>query len=71
MAVPYSAVSSMMHNGAIVMDQARLQGAPKVQQSQLRDPSSMDWQNQANQYWGSMRSATPESSTPTGSTDQG
>jgi hypothetical protein len=70
-AVPYSAVGSMMHNGAIVMDQARLQGAPKVRQSQLRDPSSMDWQSQANQYWGSMRSARPDSSAPTGSTDQG
>lgn len=71
-AVPYTAVSSMMHNGAIVMDQLRLQNAPKVQQSQLRDPSSTEWQSRANQYWGSMRSATPDSSAPTGAgTDQG
>lgn len=62
-AMPYTTVNAMMRNGAIVLDRARLEAAPPVQDSQLQDPSDTRWQKQADQYWngrGSMRSAHPE-----------
>ena len=60
-AVPYSTVSSMTRNGKIVLDRARLEAAPQVQDSQLQDRSNTRWQKQADQYWNGsrMRSAAP------------
>lgn len=58
-AVPYATAVSTMHNGTIVLDRARLEGAPRVQDSQLRNHSDQSWQKQADQYW-SRRGAAPE-----------
>jgi len=58
-AVPYSTVASLTREGTIVLDRARLQSAPRVQDSQLQDPADTRWKKQADQYWngrGSMRS---------------
>ena len=72
-AVPYSTVSSMTHGGKIVLDRARLEGAPQVKDSQLQDRSNTTWQRQADQYWNGRRgSSTPGAgSSPTSSSDQG
>jgi hypothetical protein len=60
-AVPYSTASAMVHDNAIVMDQSKLQGAPKVEKGAWRDSSSKEWQSDADRYWGkgSMRTASP------------
>jgi len=50
-AVPYSTVASLTREGTIVLDRARLQGAPRVQDSQLQDPSDTRWKTQADHYW--------------------
>ncbi len=74
-AVPYATVSSMTHNGKIVLDRSRLEGAPQVRDSQLQDPANTQWQRQADQYWngkGSSRSASPgKSATSSSPDDQG
>jgi hypothetical protein len=62
-AVPYTTANAMMHDGSIVLDRARLEGAPQIQDSQLQNPSDKRWQKQAEQYWngrGSMRSTQPQ-----------
>lgn len=67
--VPYSAISMMMKNNRIVMDQSRLQSAPTVEQGEWRDDPNGSWKMQADQYWGQgrMRSASPETGTESGS----
>ncbi len=50
-AVPYSTLASLTREGTIVLDRARLQGAPRVQDSQLQNPSDTRWKKQADQYW--------------------
>lgn len=50
-AVPYAAASSMMSGDKVVIDQSRLQSAPKVRQGEWRDQSSTKWQADAKRYW--------------------
>jgi hypothetical protein len=48
--VPYSAASSMVQEGKLVIDQTRFTHAPKVQQNQIEDPAT--WKSKADSYWG-------------------
>ena len=50
-AVPYAAASSMMSGDKVVIDQAKLQSAPKVKEGEWRDQSSKKWQADAARYW--------------------
>jgi hypothetical protein len=50
-AVPYFTVQSVTRNGSILLDRARLEGAPQVTDSQLLNPSDTRWQKQADSYW--------------------
>jgi hypothetical protein len=58
-AVPYDTATAMIHNGKVVMTQAKLSGAPKVKQSEWLDQASSTWRTQADKYWGSTRTASP------------
>ncbi len=57
-AVPYSTIASLTREGTIVLDRARLRGAPRVEDSQLQNPSDTRWKKQADQYWNG-RSSMP------------
>ena len=73
-AVPYTTVNAMLRNGAIVLDRARLQGAPQIQDSQLQNPTDTGWQKQADQYWngrGSMRAAPADGRSRSATPDEG
>jgi sporulation protein YlmC with PRC-barrel domain len=51
-AVPYAVIAPMYQNGHVVLDRARLESAPHVSDSQLRDDkASAEWEKQANRYW--------------------
>lgn len=50
-AVPYAAASSMMSGDKVVIDQAKLQSAPRVKQGEWRNQSSTRWQKDAKEYW--------------------
>jgi hypothetical protein len=50
-AVPYRTAVATMRNGTIVLDRARLERAPRVQDSQLQNHADRSWQKQADQYW--------------------
>jgi hypothetical protein len=50
-AVPYTTAVATMRNGTFVLDRARLEGAPRVQDSQLQNHVDQSWRKQANQYW--------------------
>jgi hypothetical protein len=54
-AVPYPTIAPMFQNGHIVLDRARLESAPRVNDSQLRDNSGAQWKEQANRYWESRK----------------
>lgn len=61
-AVPYTTVRAMTLNGSVVLDRARLDGAPPVKDSQLQDRSDTSWQRRADEYWngrGSTHSTPP------------
>jgi hypothetical protein len=60
-AVPYSTVSTMVRDNAVVMEQSRLQSAPKVEKGAWRDSADTQWQSESDRYWGKggMRTATP------------
>jgi hypothetical protein len=49
--VPYSTVSARVRDNAVVLDKARFEGAPKVQQYQKEDGSSTVWEEKADSYW--------------------
>jgi hypothetical protein len=49
-AVPFSAASSMMKGDKVVMDQWRLERAPKVKQGEWRSQASGAWKNDASKY---------------------
>lgn len=51
-AVPYSAASSMMKGDKFVVDQRKLERAPKVKQGEWRSQSSGTWKSDAAKYWG-------------------
>jgi PRC-barrel domain len=50
-AVPYSVASSMKSGEKVVMDQARLNNAPKVKDGEWRKQSGSRWQQDATRYW--------------------
>ena len=54
-AVPYPTIVPMFQNGHIVLDRSRLESAPRVSDSQLRDNSGSQWKEQANRYWESRK----------------
>jgi hypothetical protein len=54
-AVPYPTIAPMFQNGHIVLDRSRLESAPRVSDSQLRDNSGSQWKEQANRYWESRK----------------
>jgi sporulation protein YlmC with PRC-barrel domain len=51
-AVPYNAASTMMKGDKFVVDQRKLEGAPKVKQGEWRSKSSGSWKSDAAKYWG-------------------
>jgi sporulation protein YlmC with PRC-barrel domain len=65
-AIPYSTATSMVRNDTLVMDRAKLDGAPKVDQSKLKDPASTTWQGESDSYWGNTRAASKDEKKPTG-----
>jgi hypothetical protein len=65
-AIPYGTATSMIRNETLVMDRAKLDGAPKVDQSKLKDPASTTWQGESDSYWGNTRAAAKDPSKPTG-----
>jgi sporulation protein YlmC with PRC-barrel domain len=67
-AVPWVAVSPMIHGDKLVMDQSQLQQAPVLSNSRKLDPSSGTWSRDANVYWrsGKMRSMDPQPSSAPG-----
>ena len=50
-AVPYAAASSMMSGDKVVIDQSKLQSAPKLKQGEWKDQSPAEWQADAERYW--------------------
>jgi hypothetical protein len=50
-AIPYSTLAPMFSNGRVILDQSRLDKAPRVTNSQLRNQSDHTWQQRAQQYW--------------------
>jgi hypothetical protein len=47
----YSTLAPMFSNGRVILDQSRLEQAPRVSNSQLRNPSRHTWQKRAQQCW--------------------
>ncbi len=62
-----SAAECRLRDDVIVMDKARLQNAPKVQQDQVEDGSSKAWQKKADSYWSQYSSMSPGQDGPTNS----
>jgi hypothetical protein len=50
-AIPYSTIAPLFINGRVTLDRWRLEDAPHVSYSQLRDQSDKAWQQKAQQYW--------------------
>ncbi len=50
-AVPYDAIMPRVHDGRIILDRSRLEGAPAVSASEVRDGSHSAWKTQVDQYW--------------------
>jgi hypothetical protein len=50
-AVPYAVANSMKTADKIVIDQSRLQAAPKVKEGEWRSESSSSWKKDAARYW--------------------
>jgi cytoskeletal protein RodZ len=62
--VPYSTAAAMVHDNAVVMDQARLSKAPTVKKDAWKDRSTTSWRTESDRYWNQgkedeMRTATP------------
>jgi hypothetical protein len=49
--LPYSTASAQVRNNSLVLDKARFEGAPKVQQYQSEDGPSTAWEEKADSYW--------------------
>lgn len=58
-AVPYDTVASMVRDDKVVMSQSRLASSPKVKQSEWLDQTDTRWRTEADRYWGSTRTASP------------
>jgi sporulation protein YlmC with PRC-barrel domain len=55
-AVPYAVIAPMYENGHIVLDRSRLESAPRVSDSQLReDKPGAEWKKQVDRYWESRK----------------
>jgi len=50
-AVPFQTASSMIEGGKVIIDQARLQQAPKVDKGEWRDKEEGAWKDEATRYW--------------------
>lgn len=51
-AVPFQTASSMIEGGKVIMDQAKLQQAPKLKRGEWRERSeNASWKQDATQYW--------------------
>ncbi len=51
-AVPYATIAPLYQNGHVVLERSRLESAPHVSDSQLRnDKADADWKQQSNRYW--------------------
>ncbi len=50
-AIPYSIIAPMFSNGRIILAPSRLEGAPRVSDSQLRNKSDKAWQQKVQEYW--------------------
>ncbi|HEV8692996.1 MAG TPA: PRC-barrel domain-containing protein [Lysobacter sp.] len=50
-ALPYATANAMTNGDKIVIDQARLLGAPTLKANEWRDQSSDEWKNDATRYW--------------------
>lgn len=50
-AVPYAVANSMKTEDKIVIDQSRLQAAPKVKAGEWRNESNPAWKKEAIRYW--------------------
>ena len=57
-AVPYATIAPMFQSGHLVLDRSRLESAPRVRDSQLRDSSDTSWKKEADRYWESRNPAT-------------
>ena len=49
--LPYSTASAKVRDNAVVLDKARFENAPKVQQFQKEDESSTAWEEKSDTYW--------------------
>ncbi len=49
--LPYSAASAMVQNDTVVVNKARFEQAPKVQQYQGEDVTRATWERKADSYW--------------------
>ena len=49
--LPYSTASAQVRDNIVVLDKARFDSAPKVQQYQSEDFSSSAWEEKADNYW--------------------
>lgn len=49
--VPYSTASGMVQNHTLVIDKARFEHAPKVQQGEVEDTQHSAWEKRADDYW--------------------
>jgi hypothetical protein len=50
-AIPYSILAPLFSNGRVIVDRSRLEEAPHVSDSQLRNPSDHTWQQKSEKYW--------------------
>ena len=51
-AVPYATLAPMYQSGHVVLDRTRLDSAPRVSDTQLRDDKAgAEWKKQADRYW--------------------
>jgi hypothetical protein len=55
--VPYSTATSMVQEGKLVIDRARLDHAPKVQQNKIEDQAS--WREKTDHYWSESHGQMP------------
>ncbi len=51
-AVPYGVIGPLFQNGHVVLDRSKLEGAPRISETQLRDKTGA-WMKEADRYWDS------------------
>ncbi len=49
--LPYGAAKAMVQNDTVVVNKARFEQAPKVQQYQTEDVTRAKWESKADHYW--------------------